>query len=95
MRKRAVSRRVDKNDILEDIKGGVDMKNNITDKEKIHEAIDIAIRYGQIEGDHHRIWVIDQMVRALAGSEYDSVIAGANEGEDGPNTYSWDIGIAP
>lgn len=29
------------------------------------EALEIARRYGQIDGDHHKAWVIDQMVRAL------------------------------
>jgi len=63
--------------------------------ERIKKAIDIAIRYGQIDGAHHKMWVIDQMVRALADDKYDQLIKEANEGEDGPNTYEWDTGIAP
>lgn len=39
----------------------------MTPEEKIQRALDFAIRYGQIEGGHHRLWVIDQMVRALTG----------------------------
>lgn len=31
----------------------------------IEKAIEYAHRYGQIGGAHHRLWVIDQMVRAL------------------------------
>ena len=31
----------------------------------IEKAIDYAIKYGGIDGDHHKAWVIDQMVRAL------------------------------
>lgn len=61
----------------------------------IGEAIDLAIQYGQTDGAHHKAWVIDQMVRLLAGSEYDEIIKQACDGEDGPNTYSWDTGIAP
>lgn len=61
----------------------------------IGEAIDLAIQYGQIDGAHHKTWVIDQMVRILAGSEYDEIIKHACSGEDGPNTYEWDTGIAP
>lgn len=33
--------------------------------DRIAKAIDFAVRYGGIDGDHHKSWVIDQMVRAL------------------------------
>jgi hypothetical protein len=36
-------------------------------QERIERALDFAVRYGQIDGDHHKMWVIDQMVRALTG----------------------------
>jgi len=35
--------------------------------ERIEKALDYAIHYGGIDGDHHKAWVIDQMVRALTG----------------------------
>lgn len=35
--------------------------------EKIARALEIAVRYGGIDGGHHKMWVIDQMVRALTG----------------------------
>lgn len=63
--------------------------------EKIEEALGIARQYGQIEGDHHRCWVIDQMVRVLLGDGYEAWIEAYQGGEDGPNTYEWDVGIAP
>ncbi len=59
------------------------------------QAIDLAIRYGQIGGAHHKAWVIDQMVRLLLGKEYARVIKESCAGEDGPETYGWDVGIAP
>lgn len=62
---------------------------------RIKVAIDLAVRYGQADGGHHKAWVIDQMVRALSGDEYDSLIREACDGEDGPNTYGWDCGIPP
>ena len=65
------------------------------DKEKIEKAIELAVRYGGIEGDHHKAWVIDQMVRVLTGDKYDILVREACAGEDGPNTYDWNIGIAP
>ncbi len=58
-------------------------------------ALDIALRYGQIDGGHHKMWVIDQMVRALTGNSYEAWVAEACDGEDGPDTYEWDEGIAP
>ncbi len=85
----------------------------------IDKAIKLAVRFGQIDGLHHKQWVIDQMVRALTmcpevrvvavdgnGAEYSYVMLGESEayidivrracdGEDGPDTYSWDTGIAP
>lgn len=58
-------------------------------------AIDLAVRYGGIDGSHHKAWVIDQMVRVLAGDKYEEIVDGVCAGEDGPNTYEWDCGIAP
>lgn len=67
----------------------------IPSEERMQNAITLAVRYGRIYGDHYKAWVIDQMVRALAGDHYALIIANAKYGEDGPNTYSWDEGIAP
>lgn len=67
------------------------MKN----KKRVNKAIELAIRYGGYDGGHHKMWVIDQMLRVLAGDNYDQIIKDANAGEDGPNTYEWDTGIAP
>lgn len=64
-------------------------------EKRVEEALDTAIRYGQIDGAHHKTWVIDQVVRTLLGDKYDATIAESNAGEDGPNTYTWDTGIAP
>ena len=65
---------------------------------RIKDALDLAWQYGQIDGSHHRVWVIDQMVRALCGSEkkYEKWVrayqAPLNNDED---YYEWDTGIAP
>ena len=56
------------------------------------EALDLACRYAQIDGGHHKMWVIDQMVRVLLGDEYGKWVK-EYEGPDGE--YSWDVGIAP
>lgn len=62
---------------------------------KIKAAISLAVQYGQIPGDHHKTWVIDQVLRILAGSDYAEIIQAACDGEDGPDTYMWNVGIAP
>lgn len=59
------------------------------------EALAVAFRFGGIDGEHHKAWVIDQMVRALTGDGYAAWVAAAKEGEDGPETYEWDEGVAP
>ena len=65
-------------------------------EERITQALGIAVRYGQIDGAHHKAWVIDQMVRVLVGGEnYEQFIADSCDGEDGPDTYGWDVGIPP
>ena len=47
----------------------------MTDKEKIEKAIKIAWQYAQYDGSHHKMWVIDQMVRVLLGeTEYKNFI---------------------
>lgn len=68
----------------------------MTDEEdRIEKAIELAVQYGGIDGDHHNAWVIDQMVRTLAGDDYERIVADACDGEDGPETYEWNRGIAP
>ncbi len=62
---------------------------------KIKEALKLALNYGGIDGAHHKSWTIDQMVRILAGDNYDRVIEEHCNGKDGPDTYDWDEGIAP
>lgn len=81
-------------------------------EDAIARALDIARRYGGIDGAHHKMWVIDQMVRALTGcptvkrtaNEYETQgesedyrrwVADARSGDDGPETYGWDVGITP
>jgi hypothetical protein len=34
---------------------------------RIKNALELAMRYGGIDGDHHQKWLVDQMVRALTG----------------------------
>jgi hypothetical protein len=66
-----------------------------TDQERIQKAIELGFRFGGIDGDHHKMWVIDQIIRILAGDEYEALVTEACDGEDGPDTYEWETGIAP
>jgi hypothetical protein len=91
----------------------------VSSEDRIKSALDIAVRYGGTDGDHHKAWVIDQIVRALTGCpmvgktsvdcngkpysyevqgespEYVELVRQTCDGEDGPDTYSWDVGVAP
>lgn len=61
----------------------------------VHAALTIAKRYGGVDGDHHKAWVIDQMARCLTGSAYPRFIAEARAGDDGAQTFAWSEGIPP
>lgn len=65
--------------------------------DKIEETLDIAFTYSQIDGSHHKTWVIDQMVRKLLGTEeaYNKWIKNYCKEGDDPEAYEWDTGIAP
>lgn len=64
---------------------------------RISRALTIARQHGTIDGAHHKMWVIDQMVRALCGNNasYEKLVAEIKAGSDGPETYEWDTGVAP
>ena len=46
-------------------------------KERVQCALDIAIQFGGIDGVHHKSWVIDQIVRELAGDRYEELVRNA------------------
>lgn len=78
-----------KTQYLKDMKDGVFKSKD--DKDKIQRALDVANSYGTIDGSHHKMWVIDQMVRILVGSEKDYLKNYNPEDEN----YPWDTGVAP
>jgi hypothetical protein len=55
-------------------------------RERIDGALDVAVRYGGIDGDHHKAWVIDQMVRHLTGCPTEKLAAIDCRG----NSYEFD-----
>lgn len=66
----------------------------VTDRSRIFKALNIIKRFGGIGGAHHKQWVLDQVVRALA-KDYEAWLKAYKAGEDGANTYEWDKGITP
>jgi hypothetical protein len=53
---------------------------------RITAAVAVADQYAQIDGAHHKMWVIDQMLRRLLQDDYDAWVAAHPD---------WDAGIAP
>jgi hypothetical protein len=85
-----------------------------------HWAVHWIELYSGIDGGHHKVWVMDQVSRILAGTpviiseakwenghselrfrldepsqSYINWVAQIRNGEDGPDTYEYDVGIAP
>ena len=52
------------------------------EQKRIERAIELACRYGGTDEMHHLQWVVDQMVRELAGERYAQIVADATSGED-------------
>lgn len=67
------------------------------EKDKIKKALELIYQYGQIDGDHHKAWVLDQVVRSLHNTEEDySEWISDYKLEDGdPEAYDWNEGVAP
>lgn len=61
---------------------------------RVARALDLIHRYGGIDGGHHKQWVLDQVVRVLS-ADYDQWVKNQCDGENGPQTYLWEEGIAP
>lgn len=59
------------------------------DSERTEQAINLILEYGYIDGAHHKQWLLDQVLRVLAGERYDEMVAPVDDVDD------WDIGIAP
>lgn len=69
----------------------------MSDKEKIEKAIEMLWN-GSFDGDHHKMWVIDQTLRILLGDKYEEAIKefqGPYDEENGWFEYEWDVGVPP
>lgn len=70
---------------------------NFSSNPKINEAVELIFRYGGIDGDHHKQWVLDNVLQILLfESEYDKFVKQYRLDEDGEELYGeWDKGVAP
>lgn len=64
-------------------------------QQRIDKAKDVAFEYGQIDGDHHKAWVIDQMLRELLKEDYKKFIEAYEEPDEDGDWCEWDTGIVP
>lgn len=69
-------------------------KWNTRTKNVNQEVLEMIKSWGGIDGGHHKQWLLDGIVKALA-PDYDQWVKEFEDGEDGANTYEWDKGIAP
>lgn len=73
----------------------------MTPEERIKRAMSYVERYGGIDGDHHKQWLITQMTMALLGSEeewtkWELEMRGEYDEENEEYEYGeWDEGIPP
>lgn len=68
---------------------------NINLKQARNKAVKIAKEYAQIDGEHHKMWVIDQMLRELLSNDYDNWLNDYNQYSRENDYKEWDCGIAP
>jgi len=61
---------------------------------RVERSIELISQYGGIDGAHHKQWLLNELIKTLA-DDYDGWVKSYEEGEDGPKTYKWDIGVAP
>jgi len=59
-------------------------------KTRILASVELIQKYGPIDGGHHKMWVLDQVLRTLLDKSYDDFVK-----EYSTDGYEWDEGIAP
>ena len=67
------------------------------EKERIENALKIAWTCAQISGEEHKMWVIDQMVQVLCGSDdkYADWIKSYETTTMEDEFYTWNTGVKP
>jgi len=58
-------------------------------KSKIKKAIETAVYAMGIDGEHHKVWALDNIVKDLAGEEYNNIV----ENFTVDTGKEWDTGV--
>jgi hypothetical protein len=45
-------------------------------EERFSKAVDLILRYGSVDGAHHKQWVLDQVLRILLEDNYEEAVIG-------------------
>ncbi len=63
----------------------------------IQDILEMIFEYGGIDGEHHKQWLLNEIVKKATISKihYEEWVKYFNQGEDGPETYEWEVGVAP
>lgn len=64
-------------------------------EEEREKVLDLIFEYGQIDGAHHKMWVIDQIVKILTKDKYNTWIKNYVYDKETGDVYDWDKGIKP
>jgi hypothetical protein len=59
--------------------------------QRIKNSLELIFKYGQVDGSHHKAWVIDQVTRILTEHQYDEFVSEYG----GYGEFEWDTGVAP
>lgn len=65
---------------------------------RIDKTLDLIKAWGGIDGDHHKQWLLDQIVRTLCldDDEYEAWVNDYNaDSEDAGGYPEWETGVAP
>ncbi len=73
---------------------------NDASQDKLEKIENIIIQFGQIDGGHHKAWVLDQVMRIIRGDGYDDFIKEYEYTDDEgcpteDQQYDWCVGIPP
>jgi hypothetical protein len=74
--------------------------NMKTLEDKITYTEDMITIYGQLDGGHHKMWVMDQIMRGIKKDSYEQFVKDYEHMDDDgtmsdEKLYEWDTGIAP
>lgn len=70
--------------------------DQVESDDPVADALELIAEYGTVDGDSHKQWLLDQVVRILAGDGYEEWIRSLSDGlEEDDAPIEWDEGIAP